>query len=65
MREHNINLTDLEIQVILQMISFGQIEITKQMKRLNETDFDIKEYYWHYRYNSNLIKDKLKDIRGY
>jgi len=65
MKEHNIILTEKDINVILQMIAFGQLEITKQMKKLSKADYDIKEFYWFYRSTSNEIKRKLLDLRGY
>ena len=47
------------------MIALGQCEISRQMKRLGQYDFDIKEFYWYFRSGSNDIKQKLMKLRGY
>lgn len=65
MNLYNVPLTDWEIQIIIQMFAWGQLEINRQMKRLGRCDFDLKDYYWGYRDGSNDIKNKLKQIRGY
>jgi hypothetical protein len=65
MKIHKVALSDSDIQVLLQMIAFGQLEIMRQMKRLSSTDFDLKEYYWKYRSCSNDLKNELIKIRGY
>ena len=65
METHKIEITEKEINTLLQMIQFGQLEIMRQMKRLGASDYDIKEAYWHFRYNSNEIKEKLRKLRGF
>lgn len=65
MKKHKYEVSDEEIGIIIQMISWGQLEIRRQMKNLGRCDYDIKEYFWYYRERSNRIKDKLKEIRGY
>lgn len=65
MNDYNLLLNDMELDVLIHMISFGQIEIQRQLKRLNEYDYDIKEHYGHYRSIGNQIKRKLSAMRGY
>lgn len=65
MKSYNIELTEVEINIINQMFTWGQLEIIRQMKRLGQFDFDVKEYFWLYRSGSNDIKNKIIKIRGY
>lgn len=65
MQDYTIKLTDEDINTLLQLITFAQLEIMRQMKKLSKYDFDIKEYYWHNRYYSNQLRDELKNLRGY
>ena len=65
MELYNFSISDDEINILLHMIAFGQLEIARQMKRLSADDLDIKEYYWHYRYGSNQLKKRLRELRGY
>ncbi len=65
MKKYTVQLSEREIDVIIQMFAWGQIDIIRQMKKLGKFDFDLKEYYWGYRSDSHDIKDKLNKIRGY
>lgn len=65
MKQYKWSFSDIELDVVIHMISFGQMEILRQMKRLSHCDFDLKEYYYHYRVISNQIKSKLTAMRGY
>ena len=65
MKMHKITLSDNDIHILLQMIAFGQLEIMRQMKRLGQSDYDLKEYYWLYRSNSNRLKTEFNKIIGY
>ena len=58
-----VELSNEDIQVILHMLHLGRLEISRQMKRLSKSDFDLKEYYWFYRCRSNELSrcfEKLK-----
>jgi len=60
-----LKLTKAQVDTLIRIIEFGQIEIMRQMKRLNSYDNDLKEYYFGHRLRSNHIKRELESLRGF
>ncbi|MCX7746604.1 MAG: hypothetical protein N2645_06920 [Clostridia bacterium] len=65
LKQYNIELTQEELDNLIKIIEFGQLEIHRHFKKFSESDFDLKEIFYNYRYNSNQIRNKLKNIRGF
>ncbi|OPX42454.1 hypothetical protein CLHUN_35900 [Ruminiclostridium hungatei] len=52
-----------ELDILIKLLEFSQMEILRTFKKFSESDFDLKEIYWNYRYNSNLLRKKLQSLK--
>ena len=65
MNNYCVTLSAQQVDTMIRIIEFGQIEILRQMKRLNSYDNDLKEYYYGHRLRSSHIKRELESLRGF
>lgn len=63
LKTYNIKLDQNELDILIKLLEFSQMEILRTCKKFSEADFDMKEIYWNYRYNANQIRKKLKDLK--
>ena len=62
-KSYNVKLTQSELDILIKLLEFAQMEILRTTKKFGQSDFDLKEIYWNYRYNSNQIRKALIKIR--
>lgn len=58
-KSYDVKLTQSELDILIKLLEFSQMEILRTTKKFGESDFDLKEIFWNYRYNCNQIRKKL------
>ncbi|WP_041706670.1 hypothetical protein [Ruminiclostridium cellulolyticum] len=61
---YTVKLDQDELDILIKLLEFSQMEILRICKKFSESDFDMKEIYWNYRYNSNQIRKRLQDLKN-
>ena len=61
---YTVKLDQDELDILIKLLEFSQMEILRTCKKFSESDFDMKEIYWNYRYNSNQIRKRLQDLKN-
>ncbi len=64
LKTYNIKLDQNELDILIKLLEFSQMEILRTCKKFSESDFDMKDIYWNYRYNSNQIRKRLLEIKS-
>jgi hypothetical protein len=60
---YTLKIDQSELDMLIKLLEFSNMEILRTCKKFSESDFDLKEIYWNYRYNSNLLRKKLQNLR--
>lgn len=60
-----IEVTQEEIDLIIKITEFSQLEVSRHFKKFGDSDYDLKEIFWYYRYNTNLLRKRFIKLRGY
>lgn len=60
---YTAKLTQSELDNLIRLLEFANMEILRTCKKFSDSDFDLKEIFWQYRYNSNSIRKKLQAIK--
>lgn len=60
---YNIKLDQNELDILIKLLEFSNMDIQRTFKKFNESDYDLKEIYWNYRYNCNQIRKKLLTMK--
>ena len=60
---YTLKVDQSELDMLIKLLEFSQMEILRTFKKFSESDYDLKEIYWNYRYNSNLIRKKLQSLK--
>ena len=60
---YSVNLKQSELESLIRLLEFSQMEILRTFKKFNESDYDLKEIYWYYRHNANQIRKKLQKLK--
>lgn len=61
---YTVKLDQDELDILIKLLEFSQMEILRTCKKFSQSDFDMKEIYWNYRYNSNQIRKRLLEIKS-
>ena len=60
---YTAKLTQSELDNLIKLLEFANMDILRTCKKFGESDFDLKEIFWQYRYTSNKIRKKLQEIQ--
>ena len=63
-RTYTINITQSELDNLIKLLEFSNMEILRTFKKFSDADYDLKEIFWNYRYASNKFRKKLLKIKG-
>jgi hypothetical protein len=63
-KAYTVKFDQNELEMLIKLLEFSQMEILRTFKKFSAEDFDLKEIYWNYRYNSNQIRKKLLEIKA-
>ena len=63
-KDFRVNLSQYELDMLIKLLEFSQMEILRTFKKFSSEDFDLKEIYWEYRFQGNQLRKKLKTLRG-
>lgn len=61
----NLELSDEQLTVLIQLLEFAECEIQRTFKRLKNDDMDMKEIYYYYRYQGRFLRRTLRSLRGF
>ena len=60
-----LDLNAEELDVLLKLLEFSEMEIHRVFKKLTTEDIDLKEIYYYYRIHSRRLRKRMKNLRGY
>lgn len=63
-KDYRLNLSQYELDMLIKLLEFSQMEILRTFKKFSSEDFDLKEIYGEYRFQGNQLRRKFKTIRG-
>lgn len=58
-KTYYIPLNQNDLEMLIKLLEFSNMELLRTFKKFGSEDFDLKEIYWNYRYNCNEIRKNL------
>ena len=62
-KAYTLKFDQNELDILIKLLEFSNMEILRTFKKFSESDYDLKEIYWHYRYNCNQIRKRLLKLK--